>query len=310
MTQAATKAQRRPNGAWIREIMEREGLTIGQLGRIIRRYGEKQKPGWPMRCSDLLLENLMTVPGYITHPDIANLISDVLGATARQRDSLVALHRRGGYRQKNHPGLAETRLALSAYRLTPLASAQSRPAYRYTAVVAVDMEGRERARYASIIEASADLGLSESVITARINREVVNEFRFETKLTFRRTSDWDKMTVDQQREDILSRIRMAAKPAPPNSRPVYEVTRAGEVVAEYVNIGDAAAKRHLAESTVRMRLTRKMKENEFMNLRGETFRYKDEWDAMSEEEREKDLAYSIKFIGRRGRRVKNFEYDD
>ena len=89
---------------WLTDFREAHGLSVAQLGAVIRRAGARMDP--PLRVSDVLLENLETRKGYRTVPKLANLIAEVCGATAKQRDALVLKKHRGKWAPK--PGATWT----------------------------------------------------------------------------------------------------------------------------------------------------------------------------------------------------------
>ena len=81
---------------WIEAYREREGLERDELARRANKYryekGEDPLCGY---ISDTLIWILETRRNAITHPVLADAIAAVCGATAEQRDMIVAKHNRG-----------------------------------------------------------------------------------------------------------------------------------------------------------------------------------------------------------------------
>ena len=74
------------------------------------------------------------------------------------------------------------------------------------AVVAIDRDGRELARYASIGEAERGEAFNEDCIRNRCNRQVKNEFTGINDSTYRFANEWDAMTPEERLRDVRSRV--------------------------------------------------------------------------------------------------------
>jgi len=86
----------------------------------------------------------------------------------------------------------------------------------------------------------------------------------------------------------------------PGARAVVKIDRKGETVARYVSCNRAALQNSLREDQVSSRCHRRGKSDEF-RLMGFTFRFAEEWDRMSTEERRADISrYAGLKLGRGG----------
>ena len=87
---------------WLTDFRAQHGLDLGTLGYCIRVEGLRRNP--PLRVSDQLLYMLERLEGFRTVPKLADLIAEVCGATAGQRDALVLERYRGTWTPKEGAG--------------------------------------------------------------------------------------------------------------------------------------------------------------------------------------------------------------
>lgn len=196
---------------WLTEFRNAYGLTLEQLGRMIRRYGARQNP--PLRVSDILLERLENEPQFRTVPKLADLIAEACGATASQRDALVLKRHRGTWKPKGGdvPVLKAIRTAQKA-QPDPKPKAKPMPpplpkkrGWHSTGprpVVQLDRQGRELARFRSGCEAAKVCGVTESHVTGRVHRRYIcDEFKA-FGYTFRAAEEWDAMSEADRQLDL------------------------------------------------------------------------------------------------------------
>ena len=271
---------REGSGAWIREFRARYGLTLGDLGRYVRRLGDKRRPGWPMRCSGVTLERLESIPGYVTHPSIADLIADAVGATASQRDAIVAEGHRGTYRPRH----------VKMRRPEPAPSAVRAPEYQASikaAIVKVDRGGEIVERYESVQMAADMNGIDESCVYKRCLRRIAREFHFmgvSTGTTFRYADEWEKMTPEERERDLERPEASGVAYVRGMKKAIVVIDREGNEIARYASAKDAAEALALCEPVIGNRCRHGIRRDEF-KLLGISFRYAEEWDAMAEARR-------------------------
>lgn len=195
---------------WLTDYRAQYGLTLEQLGSMIRRTGRRKDP--ELWVSDLLIYRLETDPKFRTVPKLANLIAEACGATAKQRDALVLERYRGTWkpprRQKATKGIqyekpsAITPPKGSCCTARGLNHGPNNPFPGAREVVKIDRKGAVVARYASCNRAAVQNALREDQISSRCHRKgKTDEFRF-MGFTFRFAEEWDNMTAEEQRADI------------------------------------------------------------------------------------------------------------
>jgi hypothetical protein len=184
---------------WRRDFQRKDGGTgIGrdELAKMIHKPGTYANPASEINCSAVLIAILEG--GGITHPEIANRIADITGATAQQRDMLVHEIHRGTY----VPGAKENRTK-SGKRPAP-----TDPGYKPAnarEVVRIDIFGRTE-RYASVLDAAHAAGCSAGTVQTRCRRALsakTNEFLIRDH-TWRYADEWEAMTPEAQMDDLRS----------------------------------------------------------------------------------------------------------
>ena len=247
------------------------GISREELARMVQRKG--------VGCSAVLIG--IIEGGGITHPNIADKIAAVAGASKTQRDSMVnEVHRgKGNYKppkmKPQQPG-----------HIRPMApgyvGVNARP------VVMLDRNAVIIGKYASEREAALAAQCSVSVVGSRCNRKVPgrnNEFSA-CGYTFRWLNEWEGMSVEERIEDM----RRAEKKIMPYTKAVVMLDRNAVVCGCFETIPEAARMANCLDNVVATRCNRKVSEktNEFITC-GYTFRWQKEWESMSAEERIEDM---------------------
>lgn len=135
--------------------------------------------------------------GGITHPNIANKIALVAGATAEQRDSMVHEERRGGWQPPKAKRRAE-------FEKTPQPMAPNVIPDNARRVVMIDICGKEITRFESESAAADAVGCTATTVSNRCRRLTspgTGEFRF-TDCTWRFAEEWDAMSEEARMADI------------------------------------------------------------------------------------------------------------
>lgn len=284
---------------WITEFRQAHGLTLEELGRAIRYVGRHKDP--PLRVSDILLENLEMRRGYRTVPALANLIAEVCGATAMQRDALVLPCCRGTWTptgesliamalqsarrsreqsEKQSPGAPDRESAKKARVVDPMRG-------QIRAVVQIDRQGNVLARFPNMVAAGAAMAMDPETVRKRCLGQMKRDEFQSSGTTVRFADEWSAMTVRERTEAV----RKAA------SSPANDVTYGRPVVV--IDKNGNSWRFPAATSAARMtgdslpaichRLKGGWKRSIF-NSRGFAYCYAEEWDAMSEEEKREYLT--------------------
>ena len=217
------------------------GISREELARMVQRKG--------VGCSAVLIG--IIEGGGITHPNIADKIAAVAGASKTQRDSMVnEVHRgKGNYKppkmKPQQPG-----------HIRPMApgyvGVNARP------VVMLDRNAVIIGKYASEREAALAAQCSVSVVGSRCNRKVPgrnNEFSA-CGYTFRWLNEWEGMSVEERIEDM----RRAEKKISLSAKPVVMLDRNAAVCGCFETIGAAASAAYCDDNTVVYRCNRKVSE--------------------------------------------------
>lgn len=300
---------------WLTEFREAHGLSIEQLGWAVRMAGKRKEPQIFIRDTTLL--NLEREPGYLVIPAFADLIAEVCGATPEQRDALTLPRYAGRWRPTGESGeMAEAlqacarkrapakpaeapriggnppqiRAQVTATTEPPSAAPCSTPKKRHQrrAVVVIDWQGRELGRYQSIGDAAAETGIGRTLVHAHCcMRGDVKSHMTRKSLGFVFADEWAAMTPAQREKAGMKQIP-AEEPMCARGRAVIAIDTDGQVLTTYRGPSHAANRCGISKDMVLRRCFRNMKSNEFSGLMI-TFRFKDEWERMSEEERRADL---------------------
>lgn len=163
------------------------GITREELAAMVKlKYG---------KCSPVLIGIIES--GGITHPNIADQIAAVAGATVKQRDSMVHESRRivrepmkpkrRSEHKKQPPPMALDVIPDTAHR-----------------VVALDSQGNVVERFESLSAAARSAGTSAPVVYSRCVRKVQmlrGEFAFRG-YTWRFAEEWDSMSDAEKAADM------------------------------------------------------------------------------------------------------------
>ena len=264
-------------------------MSVAQLGAVIRRVGARLDP--PLRVSDVLLENLEMRKGYRTVPKLANLIAEVCGATAKQRDALVLKKYRGKWAPK--PGATWTPPEPEKPKLPeppkePAAKAWSRP------VVCLNRAGDVMRRFPSIQAAAELMGTSKDNVARRVmHRFKADEFGL-LGYTFRLEEEWKAMSAEARSEDLRRAGENGIRPEPKpgtgrggsHRQTLVTVIKRDGRVLHYPSVARAAIGTHVGQTAIYGRLAaEKPYRNQYLD--GNMYLHTSMWEMLSEEERER-----------------------
>lgn len=161
-----------------------KGISREQLAAMI-----KLKHG---KCSALLIG--IVEGGGITHPNIANQIAIIAGATAAQRNSMVHKNYRGGWEPpKRRP----------EHKNPPKPLVPDVIPDHARRVVAIDIAGNEIGRYESLRAAADAAGCTQAAVSNRCHRRRVIASEFSSySCTWRFEEEWDAMSELARAADI------------------------------------------------------------------------------------------------------------
>ena len=280
---------------WVQEYRQSIGMSRGQFARAITRQlggcGDNR-----IVVPEKLIYMLEEWPKCYTHPKLANMIAAACGATPEQRDMIVNRVHRGKWRGVDGPRVAmelpPTRLPIRA-KAQPVAG--DKYAHNNKQVVVLDRAGREVKRCASGREAAEFMGLSSTTVYSRCAHATPLEFTtVGTPYTCRYAQEWDALTPSARAASIRRALQIAGdkhtRPKGCNiSRAVVAVDRSGRELARYDSIGDASRGEAYNEDCIRNRCNRQVG-REFTGRNGATYRFAEDWDAMTPEERRRDVG--------------------
>lgn len=173
---------------WIEDFRIKNGLELDEFTRRVNMHARKVNPPLESGVSDTLIHMLERQKNAVTHPRIANIIADVCGATAEQRDMIVAEIHRGQWNP------VVTKPNFNDLKLHGQNGSK--------AVVKIDRRGNAVDYYESVVDAARRTPQTEKMIRDRCKRRVPNEFTYMVPYTFRYAAEWDIMTAAQRQEDI------------------------------------------------------------------------------------------------------------
>lgn len=203
---------------WIVKFRQKYELSQEQLGKMAG-------------CSAELIDLLENMNGCITHPNIANRLADVCGATGKQRDRIVHKKHRGRYEPT--PGRRYTGAAKQAKKKDEKPMSR-REMY---AVVKIDPQGEIIERYTDAEEAAARNGHSATYIRARCNHKLSagsDEFK-PYEESYRYAREWDAYSP-QERRARVQRAPFLDK------RKKYEWQGQAHTIAEWAQLAGMPAK--------------------------------------------------------------------
>lgn len=286
---------------WLTDFRAQHGLDLGTLGYCIRVEGLRRNP--PLRVSDQLLYMLERLEGFRTVPKLADLIAEVCGATAGQRDALVLERYRGTWTPKEGAGtspvFSRIMQALPGKSALPTGGRQERHATaaegRRKPVLCIDRLGDVLARYVSIENAAAMTGLSRDAIADRVNRKItVNEFQL-CGTTFRFEEEWKAMGTQQRIRDAQRTLNGRSINGMCRARAVTVITPEGRVMQYNSVLAAATATGQVPGSVAtRCQMSRPIRNK---NMGGNMYMYTEKWEAMSAEDRGRLVKGGKKRVG-------------
>lgn len=190
--------QREKQMHWLKKYRMDHIMSRKQLAARIRTRGKPNRPETAIGCSETLIEILEG--GGITHPEIANRIAEVTGATAEQRDSIVHKMHRGTWQPKAKPKkITSFQEGRRPQPMTPGVVPENAEM-----VVRIARGGYETGRYVSQSAAAQATGCSITTVRNRCARKLrpgTEEFGI-YGCTFRYAQEWDAMDAEARMADL------------------------------------------------------------------------------------------------------------
>lgn len=280
---------------WIQEYRESIGMNRVQFARAITEQlggsGDRR-----VTVPATLIRMLEEWPRCVTHPKIANVIARACGATPEQRDMIVHKRHRGKWHGVSGPQVVYD--LPKSRRPRPIIKAEPVPGDKYAhnlkSVVIIDRMGNEVKRCASGKEAAEFMGLSSTTVYSRCAHATPLEFTLHHPYTCRYAQEWDRLTATAKAASVRRSLELAGdkhtRPVGCNlKRPVVVIDRTGRELTRYSTIGEASRGEAFDGNCIRNRCMRRVKQ-EFRGINDSTYRYAEEWDAMSREEQLKDIG--------------------
>lgn len=279
---------------WIQEHREHLGMTRGEFAREITVKMGRGK----MRVPEALIYILEVHPHPYTHPKLMQIIAHACGATKAQRDQFIAKqHRDLPYREtspvltvekahpwRRSPGATTEKAVKSAGQHARVRKCLQ----NCRAVVLINCRGDVVSRVESLDRAAEALGVGVDTAGERCRGKVVVEFSRTRHLTCRYADEWDAMTETERRE-MMARVVERSGNYIWAAREVVVIDEHGNERGRYGSTYIAADAEFVSQRTVVYHCRRKARK-EFQGWIDVTFRYADEWDAMTEAERLKDVG--------------------
>ena len=163
----------------------KKGISKNELAAMIKlKYG---------KCTATVIDNIEL--GCIVHPNIADAVARLTGATAQQYDSMVHPQHRG---RRGTPKPEKKAKPEKPQKAAKNKRGSPRP------VVAIDKAGNEAARYDSGFQAAMAAGRSDAMIYKRCARRLApGAYEFnKSDITWRYADEWDNMSESARRADI------------------------------------------------------------------------------------------------------------
>lgn len=276
---------------WLTDYRAQYGLTLEQLGSMIRRAGRREEP--ELWVSDLLLYRLETDPKFRTVPKLADLIAETCGATAQQRDALVLEKYRGTWKPPKRRKPVdrvpyEKPKPVAPPPKKPRCAAEPKPVPRTAhEVVRLNREGQELGRYASVSRAALNsLATSDQIISRCARRYKTDEFKA-FGYSFRYAEEWDRMTEAEREADLGKTDGVkGTRGGDRRNRMVTVIDSKGRAVT-YDSVGLAAVNAGLGYSAAYKRLSRaKDRPIHADRFKGLTLMYTSDWVDLTPEERD------------------------
>lgn len=272
---------------WIRDFRQAMGMSREAFARAVTwKLGGRGSDA--LTVTGELIGKLEEMNGCITHPDLADLIAAACGATVEQRDGIVHKRHRGTW-----PGVGVP-LLLIAMRTTQRTEPREHKG-NTRQVVVLDRTGNEVRRFDTLTEAAAFIGISRTSLGQRCRRIIPYEWQTGNQYTARYADEWDA-TPPAERLEALPRAgglesgRNYENRSRTNvKKPVVMVDRQCRELGRWPSIADAEKGARISDTSISNRCARILK-REWTPQFPFTFRFAEEWDAMSEEQRKADVG--------------------
>lgn len=271
---------------WIQRYRESVGMSRTQFAKAIT-YQMGGSGNVALTVSGALIGILEDMNGAVTHPRLANLIARACGATPRQRDRIVEKKHRGTWPGVDGPQLVVGGLVASRAETTENMGGNTRR------VVVLDRLGIEIRRFGSISQAADFIGISRSGVSQRCRHIIPYEWSTGCLYTARYADEWDAMSANER---IAEMRRDKGRGNGPNYRArtntkkqVVMVDRTCRELGRFTSIAEAEKSTHVSDTTISNRCAHVLK-REWTPQFPFTFRYAEEWDAMTPEQRREDVG--------------------
>lgn len=182
----------------------KQGLSRKELAQMVRQRRTARHPEQEIGCSERLIEILEG--GGITHPEIADRIAQLTGASIEQRNGLT--HKKHWLNELPEPPrrAAERKRKPGAERSLPPANRRE--------IVKINMLGEELARFRSIKDAAKADGCASTTVFRRCRRKLEkgeNEF-LNYGCSWRYAKIWDAMQLEERKADLQTGYICIARP--------------------------------------------------------------------------------------------------
>lgn len=186
----------------------RTGIIQEELAKMVRktkvycvREGSKRKRLRTVGCSEVLIEILEH--GGITHPNIAEAIATVCGATEEQRNSIVHEKYHGEWQRTDQPAKPRSNEERKKREEAKLNKAPKNED-KCKIVVQIGVDGTEMKRYKSLTDAAKNENVVISSVSIRCNHRIsehIDEFAY-AGCTWRFAHEWDAMNEAQRQAEV------------------------------------------------------------------------------------------------------------
>ena len=196
------------------------GISQAEFAKMVRRCkvycvreGSKRKRLRTVGCSEALIE--IVENGGVTHPNIAEAIATVCGATEEQKRSLMHEKHWGGYKEAVTPQpWAEMEIVPRKKEKKQKKEDQKAINGNCKAVVQIDRQGNVIKRYDAMSEAAKDAHIALSSVSLRCNHLIGDETdEFSTRgCTWRFEAEWSALNEEQRNNELyLAKLRVRRK---------------------------------------------------------------------------------------------------
>lgn len=178
---------------FIEDYRRANGLELDDFARRVNLVGKHMQPPLEGTVSDTLIHILERSKVPRTHPRIADAIATVCGATAEQRDSIVAEHHRGTWTPVRMSDVCGRKVT------------QGPKPWDERPVVMIDKNGHVLKTYKNITNAAVGAEISTKGIASRCKRMIKGEFD-RLDYTYRYANEWSRMSMEEKLRDLGHKI--------------------------------------------------------------------------------------------------------